>query len=280
MTQRTQAAGGFLSPVVLTHINREYHNRYDIQNKYHYDIDLHVNSSKTQILSMTGSNNKGLLLNDARFNVTNIFNRPIFLNLNPYSIFIYIIVVILLFAISVMILIFMYYRRRRQQSKREQHLSLKDVHARFKNPAQLLIHQPDLKNKAALFSATKTLKNNHIHHRTPQLQQHRKWNINKVLEQGSNLSVENLSGKDDSIKMNPVQQSDLVSVKQNNFMVIADGNLDNSHVDIQTFHHSNEKSYQTEAYDPKITNYERNDFTKQDDDFVDYLIDDPVVGDF
>ena len=135
MDQTKQVLGGFFSPVSNWNSHTDIHNENHLtshtniveKNQHHQDINIYSNSSKVHILPVSGSHNRGWMFNDALFNVTNIFQRPIFLNLNQYPLLHYSIVAstvcFFIFSIFVILLYFIYYpqsRRRRQQQQQQQ----------------------------------------------------------------------------------------------------------------------------------------------------------------
>ena len=111
--------GGLLVQNLCSHDKYVTHNQYDIKpqiaidenNKFYHDTDIHINSSKIQILSISGSNNRGLMLNDAQFNVTHIMEQPVFFYFAQYDTFFYAILVFFLCCAAVVLAAFVYYRR-------------------------------------------------------------------------------------------------------------------------------------------------------------------------
>ena len=134
MDRRNQVAG-VLSPVFSFNKHTDIYNENHLtshinileKNQYNQDIDIHSNSSTKHILSISGSHNRGWMLNDALFNVTNIFQRPIFLNINQYPLLYYsTLVFTAVFFILMILLYFVHYRHRllssphRQQQQQQQ----------------------------------------------------------------------------------------------------------------------------------------------------------------
>jgi hypothetical protein len=122
MVKYDRIFNGLFSSNPYTNENSYIYHQYDIKpsisskvkNNFYQDIDIHINSSKTQLIPISGSNNQGLILNDAQFNMTNIFDQPIIFYLNQYSMFLYIIFVLLLVLIFIFILSFIYHRKCKQ----------------------------------------------------------------------------------------------------------------------------------------------------------------------
>ena len=125
MVVTDQLWGGFFSIKHHSNIYNDHHLEphinIDQKNTYQHHTNIHTNSSKTQILSLSGSNNQGIMVNDAQVNMTNIFQRPIFLNLNQHSILFYLILVFIFFFIMIFIIIIgiFIYNRKAQQSKQK-----------------------------------------------------------------------------------------------------------------------------------------------------------------
>ncbi|CAF3705003.1 unnamed protein product [Rotaria socialis] len=86
-------------------------NNYHTSNKY----DIHFNSSKAQLMSISGSNNQGSIFNDAQVNITNVFDQPIFLYLYSHSTLIYIVFITFLSIIMMILFLFFYHRYHRQK---------------------------------------------------------------------------------------------------------------------------------------------------------------------
>jgi len=124
-----QLVGGLLSPIIsfkkheITHNNNHIEQRIAMEQKntYHHNTNINTNSSKNKILSLSGSNNQGMMVNDARFNTNNVFERPIFFYLTQHSTLLHLILVLVFFLIVICTVIgsFIYYRQNRQQSKQK-----------------------------------------------------------------------------------------------------------------------------------------------------------------
>lgn len=111
--------GGFLVQKLCSQDKYFVRNQYEVKphitveekNKFYHDTDVSINSSKTDILSISGSHNQGLMLNDAHFNMTHIMEQPIFFYLTQYHTFIYAILIFFLCCVTLALAAFLYYRR-------------------------------------------------------------------------------------------------------------------------------------------------------------------------
>lgn len=80
-------------------------------NKFHHDTEMNINSSRTEVLSIAGSHNRGVMLNEAHFNVNPIMEQPVFFYLTQYHTFIYAILIFFLCCTPVGLFVFFYNRR-------------------------------------------------------------------------------------------------------------------------------------------------------------------------
>lgn len=121
MDRRNQQAG-ILSPIFSFNKHTDIYNENHLTSHITHDIDIHNNASKTHIFSIPGSHNQGWMFNDALFNVTNIFHKPIFLSMSQHSLLYYSsLVFMIVFFILMILLYFVHYHHRLPSPQRQQH---------------------------------------------------------------------------------------------------------------------------------------------------------------
>ena len=122
MVNLDRVVGNFLSPVSVKNENSFHYHQHRIKpvitveekHTFHQKADFHINSSKTQILSISGSDNSGLLLNDVHVNMTNIFDRPILLYFNELTVFHYLVPIIGALVIVIVLSLWLHDRQRQE----------------------------------------------------------------------------------------------------------------------------------------------------------------------
>lgn len=136
------------SPIAINKHNYHANNHYNMDNKYYEDTDIHLNTSKTQFMFVSGSNNQGSLFNDAQVNLTNIFEWPVFFYLHSHSMFIYILVITFLLMIAMILFLCIYHRYHRQLVTKRKQLSHYPFKKPYKHSSTSLNHAPDMNSKS------------------------------------------------------------------------------------------------------------------------------------
>lgn len=178
MDQIKQAFGALFSPISNWKVHKNVHNEIHRtshvniveKNQHHQNIAIYGNSSSMHILPISGSHNRGWMFNDPLFNITNVFQRPIFFHLSQHSLLYYTILVstvsFFFFFILMILLYFVYYphRRHRQQQQQQQQgvLSKEDKQLYYFMPSNKLIKNRISKMK--FISRRSPKENNYVHH--------------------------------------------------------------------------------------------------------------------
>lgn len=123
MVNIDRIVGNWFAPVSVNNENSFHYHQHHVKptitvegrNIFHQKTELHINASKAQLLSISGSGNRGLLLNDVHVNMTNIFDRPIFMHFNSRSIFHYFVPVIGALVIVIVLSLCFHGRQRQKQ---------------------------------------------------------------------------------------------------------------------------------------------------------------------
>ena len=129
MVQLDRIFGGLFSSQSFKQDNSYVYNQYDVRprisvdtkNTYNQDTAIHINSSKTQMLSMPGSHNHGVQVNDPHINMTNIFDRPMIFNMQAYPLLFFSLLLVLLILLFVVVLAWVYHRNQRRRRRRRRH---------------------------------------------------------------------------------------------------------------------------------------------------------------
>lgn len=108
---------GFFSPITTHNDHSHVSNYYDNKNTYHRNVNNQINSTQTKLLSISGTNNHGTMLNDAQFNLTTHIDRPVYFQFNQQPVFIYVITAAIL-IMKLLLLLACFYR---YQEKRHSH---------------------------------------------------------------------------------------------------------------------------------------------------------------
>lgn len=115
---------GLFSHIHTHHDHFQTSNHYEVKPHIHHETknEYHLNSTHAKVLSIAGSNNQGLMLNNVKLNLTTLIDRPILFQWNQPSLFLYIMLIAIVVMIFVLILACSYQqrleRRHAQRQKR------------------------------------------------------------------------------------------------------------------------------------------------------------------
>lgn len=134
------------SPIHTQHDHSHVSNHYELKPHIHHETknEYHINSTQTKVLSISGSNNQGMMLNDAKMNLTTLIDRPIFFQWNQPSLFLYIMVIAIVLMIGVLVLACSHQQRdkRRHGKRRKRRRTARSVNESTK-PLDVPVPQSD-----------------------------------------------------------------------------------------------------------------------------------------